>query len=153
MAKVEQAPQRRSRQATSGLWRVLATLVALLLTASSLGQVAHFLLVPHAICAQHGELLELQEQRAHLQAAQHPDESDKKLAHASTQEAASAHDHCQVLARGQREQSLPPAPPSTLHPLLFAEFITISAAQVGAAKALTLLSQAPKTSPPRARFG
>lgn len=134
----------RSRAATSWL-RVVATLVALLLTLSSLGQVAHFLLVPHAICAEHGELLELSEQDSHA-GAERADGS--KEARVSTAPTPAEHDHCQVLARGQRELALPEPHALDVAQHAGAETTLVVAQQEAIFRALLPLSLAPKTSPP-----
>jgi hypothetical protein len=134
-----------SRPATAGL-RLLSLLVALLLTASSLAQVAHFLLVPHAFCAEHGELLELGSESAGLS---HADSGDSHEASVVADGAEDSHDHCQLLARNQREQLLPPAPGFELPP---APEGTVGEPQPMAAVALPTgdcLASAPKTSPPR----
>src|SRR5690349_15523621 len=59
MVRSHEQRERRGREATSSALRWLAACLAFLLVASSLGQIGHFLLVSHAICAEHGELLEL----------------------------------------------------------------------------------------------
>ena len=137
------------RPANALAMRALAALVALLLSASSLAQVAHFWLIPHAICAEHGELVELQAgEQAHAepQGAAHD-------ARASTPDegADPGHDHCQLLARNQREHALPVAgqlelPPATSAP---AQYRFVPSRDVAPGRAL--LSLAPKTSPPAAR--
>jgi hypothetical protein len=131
--------------------RVLATLVALLLTLSALGQVAHFLLVPHAICSEHGELLELSERAAHTSTDQVEPGSEQD-AHVVASDLAAEHDHCQVLSRGQREQALP-TPPSFEVPSASLETAQVLARQDAIHRGLTPLSLAPKTSPPRPSLG
>jgi hypothetical protein len=128
--------------------RLLAAFVAVLLTASSLGQSAHFLLVPHAICAEHGELLELTERDPHVtgdsaEAATAADET-----RASEPAALVDHDHCQVLLRGQREQSLPAASAVAVLPPESAEKAAFLTALRRFTRELSVLSLAPKTSPP-----
>lgn len=128
----------------------MATLVAALLSLSSLGQTAHFLLVPHAVCVEHGELLELSEADAH--GAVHA-ESGSDDEPAATSQPAAEHDHCQVLARGQREQAVPPAPSADLLPAAAAEARLLIARQDALLRTLPSLSFAPKTSPPSALVG
>jgi hypothetical protein len=140
----------RGREATSSLVRLLAAFVAVLLAASSLGQSAHFLLVPHAICAEHGELLELTERDSHA-----ADEADHATAgpdetRASAPGALVDHEHCQVLLRGQREQSLPEASAVAVLPAASAEKAVVLAAPGRIAPEPSVLSLAPKTSPPSA---
>ena len=145
MAGAKRTSEHRGRGSTSSTLRVLATLVALLLAASSLSQVAHFLLVPHAICAEHGELLELEERPAHVAAERGGADTDH--ARASGSEAA-AHDHCQILARSQRYQGLPPAPALTLAPATATQEVGWLDNASSPNATLTRLSVAPKTSPP-----
>ena len=138
----------RGRNATSAALRVMAACLALLLVASSLGQVAHFLLVPHAICAEHGELVELSPGADHggqhllqVEPAAHdagPSVSPEELA---------SHDHCEILASAQRQLALPAASVVALVPVVASSSLALvepSAAQVS----LSPLAVAPKTSPP-----
>lgn len=126
----------------------MAASLALLLTASSLGEIAHFLLVPHAICAEHGELVELSSGSEHASerhAEAEPPTYDTGPS-ASSEELAS-HDHCELLASGQRQLALPPASVVALVPATTSSslaLVEISAAQ----ESLSPLSFAPKTSPP-----
>ena len=146
MAQVERARKPRGRTATSAALRAFATLTALLLTLSSLGQVAHFLLVSHTICAEHGELLEL----GRPQAAAHEREStEKERARAGSSETIGAHEHCQMLARNQREQSILPAPALNIEPAGVSTPTAIFCAETGVSTTLPPLAVAPKTSPPR----
>jgi hypothetical protein len=148
MVLARRARPQRGRKSTPSLQRVLAALVALLLSASALGQAAHFLLVPHALCAEHGELLELSERGSHGAAAHEQAAGSVKEAHASPPDAVAAHDHCDVLARGQREQGLPKAA-AALQPAAPFERATFFAAQRVFSPGLPALALAPKTSPPR----
>lgn len=133
---------------TSQPLRALSLLVALLLAASSLSQVAHFMLVRHAFCAEHGELLEL----SPASAAAEPSSAggDDRQTRATGSERGEEHDHCQLLARGQREQLA-----------ILPTTVTVAPAQVSAPLAVTATSAlsfdqlprwllAPKTSPPSA---
>ncbi len=145
----------RSRQATPWLLRSLAALVALVLTASSLGQIAHFLLVPHAICAEHGELLELHDDDAVAAAPAHEARKpgDARPTQVSNPDAIESHDHCQLLARSQRELALPVVPSCEPAP---APSLRVAANQAVAVAALgqqAPLSLAPKTSPPVTALG
>jgi hypothetical protein len=130
--------------------RALATLVAVLVGLSSLGQFAHFLLVAHAGCPEHGELLELGEQTSHAEAHGSSEESDAaQLVSAPSAE----HDHCQVLARGQREQAEPT--PATVVVLSTSAGSVERLAPITTAicRKIPALSLAPKTSPPFALVG
>lgn len=145
------APQsRRRRSATRGTLRALATLVAALVGLSSLGQFAHFFLVPHAVCVEHGELLELDEQESH--AASHASPGSDQSAHAES-ELAPEHEHCQLLARGQREQAEPTPPAVAVLPAAAAVLTVPLLARSVVFDAVPPLTLAPKTSPPIAPVG
>lgn len=149
MVTSERVRLQRGRKATWHWLRALAALVALVLSASSLGQAAHFLLVPHTICAEHGELLELGEE-SHGASEREGDRADDDHGPTASQpELSVAHDHCQVLARGQREQALPEAAPTELLPAASAVKTTVFEAPRATVSALERLALAPKTSPPR----
>lgn len=151
MPQAELPTTERGRSATSPALRVLATCVALLLTLSALGQVAHFLLVPHAICGEHGELLDLSEGAAHSAAAQ-ADSGSEADSRVGSDHLADEHDHCQVLARGEREQAWPERPALEIAPAALA-LALMSAGPKGVIQTLPALLLAPKTSPPRAGLG
>jgi hypothetical protein len=150
MVMAEPARQAKGRYATSLLQRLLAALVALLLSASALGQAAHFLLVPHTICAEHGELLEVDERASHVDREREQTASDAPEPRASQPEISAEHDHCQVLARGQREQAPVRASLSVLLPAPLAPEAPASFARPAPSAQELTLSLAPKTSPPRA---
>jgi hypothetical protein len=156
-------PQRRSqsRKPARALLRGLAALVAALLLASSFGQIAHFALVRHAICREHGELLELhgaaEAQLGAKAEAQLGAKAEKAAARNDGQQRAEApasdsgseHDHCQMVARNQREQGLVPAPALALARAAAAGLVPASTAAVELVRPLAPLQLAPKTSPPR----
>lgn len=145
MLRAQRASQNRGRTATAAGLRWLSLVAALLLAASSLAQVAHFLLVPHAFCAEHGELLELGATPAELGHHDAPAGHDASL---WPVDAADGHDHCQLLAREQREQLPPRAPAFELPPASPAALQAVLGRTVGAAYQVDCLSNAPKTSPP-----
>lgn len=143
------------RKTTSLLVRSLAALVALLLMAGSLGQIAHFLLVPHAICAEHGELLELHDGAhpatdAGREASAPRDASRPQVA---APEELESHEHCQLLARSQRELALPLADAFEPAPVLGERAAPTLRAANEPLGQLAALSLAPKTSPPAAALG
>jgi len=150
MVLAKRTRQKRGRPATSLVLRWWAALLALLLTASALGQAAHFLLVPHTICAEHGELLELGEGAEHATASREHAVEDERQSRAASPEASAAHEHCQVLARGQREQALPKAPSVALLPAAAARSAAVFTEHAHPALGLPALALAPKTSPPLA---
>lgn len=149
MRQAVRARRKRGRKATPASLRLLAALVAILLSASALGQAAHFLLVPHAICAEHGELLELDEPRAHVDVGHERAAEAEQHPHASPSEGTLEHEHCQVLARGQREQALPNAPTAELLPAVMTRSAAIAVQRAAPSAPLDALDLAPKTSPPR----
>jgi hypothetical protein len=126
----------------------MAACLALLLAASSLGEIAHSWLVPHAICAEHGELVELPSGSEH--AGPHHDDAELTPHEAGTSvssEELASHEHCEILASAQRQVALPAASvvaivPATASAAL--SLLEISATQAS----LPPLSVAPKTSPP-----
>jgi hypothetical protein len=142
-----QARQRkpRRRKATTLALRALAAVVASLLSLSSLGEIAHFLLVPHAICADHGELIEVSEGSQH--AAAHADtvSSDPEVAPASDE--GSGHDHCELLASHQRQLALPAVAPVAVVPIATGMLIALVGGEASR-RPLPALALAPKTSPP-----
>lgn len=146
MVLAERARPKRGRKTTFSWLRVLAALVALVLSASAFGQAAHFLLVPHTICAEHGELLELGEGSEHAAQGRDGEDQGPQIA---PPELSVEHDHCQMLARGQREQALPKANRVELLPAAAAEQTTTFVAPGAVPVSLERLALAPKTSPPR----
>jgi len=149
MSMAERARTKGGRKAASSWLRVLAALVALVLSAGAVGQAAHFLLVPHAICAEHGELLELDEAAAHQQ-REHESATDASQPHASQAELAGDHEHCQVLARGQRELALPQAGSAQLLPAAHSADAPSALDSPNVTPQQERLALAPKTSPPPA---
>lgn len=131
--------------------RALAALFVCFLASSSLGEIAHFLLVPHAICTEHGELLELHEAGDRAAAGAHDDDTEHGSGPDTGGESGreDGHDHCQLLARRDGEQATVAVPQLEL--ILAAERPVSSLVQepsVHPVGSLTLLLAAPKTSPP-----
>lgn len=146
MARAER-PLHSRRPAAGGLVRLFSVLVALLLATSSLAQVAHFLLVPHAFCAEHGELLELGPGRP---VAARATSTPAHEAQIRSVDAEDGHDHCELLGRNQREQLLPQAPAfDQPAPQASIQTVALPAATTPSSP-LACLTLAPKTSPPRA---
>ena len=130
---------------------MLSLFAALLLAASSLSQVAHFLLVPHAFCAAHGELLELPASPTASITDTHASPSEG--ASVSPVEAEDSHDHCQLLARAQREQLVPAVASVELSACAPERLNAVPLERESTAPALDCLVNAPKTSPPVANAG
>jgi hypothetical protein len=148
MVQSEQRQSRRGRKSTSAALRWLAACLALLLTASSLGQIAHFLVVPHAICAEHGELLELSGSAEHSRTDHAADDGEHRASPFASSEAGAGHDHCELLASGQRQLALPAAALVAVIPA--ASGCALELPPVTAQRlSLPTLALAPKTSPPR----
>lgn len=126
------------------LRQIAATAAVLLLVASPLAEALHAVLVPHAICAEHGEVV-----HAHgaSSASAQPDGAVPSIdADATAQE--SSHGHCTIIAERSRQIAPPNASEAWLLPALRAQaepFVT-RAARASTSLELTLL--APKTSPP-----
>jgi hypothetical protein len=147
MVPSRQRRRAAGRKAASPLLRALAAFVAVLLTASSLGQIAHFLLVPHAVCAEHGELVELSNGSDH--AGPHHAEAAPVFDDSTVMspEGAASHDHCELLASGQEQLALPVAGVVALVPAAAASSLALIEPSV-ASPSLSTLLVAPKTSPP-----
>lgn len=148
MVREQRRLQERGRRATPATLRAMAALVALLLAASSLAQIAHFLLVPHAICEHHGELIELGSEPAH--ASEHraqPERAGHGTSASVSSEEATSHDHCEVLASAQRQIVLPIANVIALVPAIASSSSELTATAT-TRRSLPTLSVAPKTSPP-----
>jgi hypothetical protein len=144
----QQRKPQRGRKATSAALRWLAACVALLLVASSLGQIAHFLVVSHAICEEHGELVELGADAAHAPADHAPGEGEQTKGSSGAPEGADRHDHCEVLANAERQLALPAAALVAVVPAASSTSLELVPAS-SECPSRPLLALAPKTSPPR----
>lgn len=122
---------------------VAALLALLLLFGSSLGQIAHFFAIQHAICAEHGEVVELHDEHGHG-----GDETPGQ-----PQDTEDEHDHCQELARAQRELAMLAAPALGIAPAAPLSVVSLSETRRAGATRQPLLALAPKTSPPRHAVG
>lgn len=148
MVRGQQGQQQGGRKATSAALRWLAACVALLLAASSLGQITHFLAVPHAICEEHGDLVELAGDSEHARADHAPEEDEQAKGSSEDPEEADGHDHCEVLANEQRQLALPAAALVALAPPASSVSLELAPA-LSDCLSRPLLALAPKTSPPR----
>lgn len=149
MTRSRQA-QAKGRKTTSPAMRAAAALLALFLVASSFGQIAHLLLVQHAVCVEHGELVELQAHAAHDADGHATPGDEHPSGDPASPDSGVDHDHCQVLARGQHEQLLPAEPGASLAAAKPEAARSALAAPALPAPASPPLLLAPKTSPPRA---
>jgi hypothetical protein len=148
MSQAVRQRQARGRKATSLVLRLWSALLALLLAGSSLGQVAHFLLIQHAVCAEHGELVELHGSASEIDAR--APQADNHGVQASAPENEAEHEHCQLLARKQQELALPQLEPSVLAPSPVSVSRLLVPTSDQARASLSALVLAPKTSPPAA---
>jgi hypothetical protein len=130
--------------------RWLAACLALLLVASSLGQIGHFFLVSHTICAEHGELLELSGSATPPHAAHATNDEEHRASPSASSEEAVSHDHCELLASNQRQLALPAASSIAVVPAGSSCALELSLA-APRHPSLPTLALAPKTSPPRGR--
>jgi hypothetical protein len=144
-SRTKQAERRRS---TSIGLRALCVLVTLLLAGSALGQVAHFLLIPHAICAEHGEFLELASSDARAVSA--ASTSDVDRTQLTRTDADAAHEHCQFVARREREQLVTGAPALEISPAPPRALVLVTAPAAPPGQSISRWLVAPKTSPPSA---
>jgi hypothetical protein len=126
--------------------RALSVLVALLLAGSSLGQVAHFLLIPHAICAEHGEFLELT--RPSIEVASTESASDAGRAQLTSSNVDTGHEHCQLMARREREQLLQGTAAPEILPAESRALAPVAPPVAASAEGISRWLVAPKTSPP-----
>ncbi len=118
--------------------------IALLLTAV-LGARLHEALVPHAICAEHGEPIEVSP-GALREAAHRPHESGPRVEAAG--EAEDAHEHCEI-ALLESAKGLSAALPAPGAPAIVALRAAESWPVARAETSVPLVLLAPKHSPPR----
>lgn len=142
-----QMPARRDR----GALRCVAVFVAALCLFSQLSHVAHMILVRHATCAEHGELIHVDEGRsvaAEHQGFVHDEATSSYSVTATTPAEAQSHDHDPCYVLSQRESaSLPPAdavvPTGARMPSML-----LGEGSLQAPSASALYWLAPKNSPP-----
>src|SRR5262249_15177194 len=121
--------------------------------ASSLGQMAHFVLVRHAICLEHGELIEASE-HSHSTLERAEPSSDRSEAQLIGRDVETDHDHCQFLSSARRERALVPDPHPLILPALRSGMKPVVVEGSTCVVASVPLAVAPKTSPPlRALLG
>lgn len=124
------------------LQKPLLALVVLLLGVANLASTAHFALVAHQRCAEHGELTHAHETHTHATQA----------GVTAAENADDRHDHCGA-ASVLRERVTPPQPPQLVEML---DLVLVQKLQPPLLNALlplpVSLRDAPKTSPPMPRI-
>lgn len=128
--------------------RVLPGAAIALASIAAFGQlfsVAHLLLVPHRVCAEHGELVHLD---AGPTAIRHA-EQDTASSYRSTGSADSGdtRDHCFVSAI-RKETLVVRGAPGSLLPLRMSYGVVASGHEIALPPAVAILQLAPKNSPP-----
>lgn len=121
-------------------------LLALLALGGQLLGTAHLLLMPHAVCAEHGELIHLHDGVAAEDAAHHESPVTTQLSVPEAAEA-DAHEHCLASALRRDQLALYEAP-STLILVSASQAVARVERSVHAPKSVAILLLAPKSSPP-----
>lgn len=124
--------------------RLLPMLVALTVVAQ-VAQAAHFVLVAHSVCAEHGELVHHAHDDDTHAVTQHEDEDAPNALYAAHVEDADQHDHCSTVSE-QRQRIVPDRieSPQVAESALPTPVVTEHVAVV----VLDCLDVAPKSSPP-----
>lgn len=124
--------------------RLGALALIALFAGTQVGAFWHQATEKHAICAEHGDVIELGDRAEPAKAHSTPAsasfeaESERSLEHA----------HCELLGRRRDEEAAPPPPPAIdLKPSLVA-VVVLRAAAAPARPAAAILRFAPKASPP-----
>ncbi len=148
MSRARTQRARPGRRAIPALLRLVAAWLALLLAAAPLEQIAHFTLVPHAVCAEHGDIIELAHDDGHAERAAAPFEKEAPSPNQADSRPTSSHDHCELLASAQRPATLPNGNGGAV--LAPAIPLRTSTERSPPAALPRILAMAPKTSPPPA---
>jgi hypothetical protein len=132
---------RSRRDVTHGRW--LPALLAVALVGAQGAALAHFAIVRHAYCPEHGELIHPDAER-HAPAASH---ASKLPGLSASDEEGRGHEHEHCILRGHRREASLSAPAATA--LITAErHAPVLAAVAAAPAASPLFRLAPKQSPP-----
>jgi hypothetical protein len=139
----------RSANHTTALQRSLALGLALFALVGQLSSSAHLLLVRHAVCPEHGELIHAAS--GEPRRSEHAKAPDGKLAlvqaSADGDEFADAHGHCPI-ATHRRERGVPSAAAARIEAADSVRALYIPTQQQAFAFGGALLLLAPKNSPP-----
>jgi hypothetical protein len=123
----------------------LAIFAALLLTVQALN-LAHLLLAPHAVCAEHGETIE---REVRVPAAPAPANPERRTTIAAELEIASDHTHCDIAIQSRAARAIAASVSTLFAPADDAAVIEFVAPSAPRAVEATY-RLAPKTSPPSA---
>ena len=126
--------------------RFAALATGVLLLAGQLSSLAHFALVQHARCAEHGELVHARAEGAPVAAAPTATRGTSALTPAAAEEA-HGHDHC-VLGVARRSGALLPGRTTPTAPAPRPSGVAARSLATPAAPSVALLRLAPKSSPP-----
>jgi hypothetical protein len=138
---------RNSRARAGGIQHVAPLLALLFLGGQFLGT-AHLLLVPHAVCPEHGELIHIDDAAVSgLRGAARHETLASAYRSAAEPTAVDVHDHCLVSAL-RREQSALRKARGTLVPVWVSLPIAYVEHAVALPKPGAVLLFAPKSSPP-----
>ena len=125
-------------------FRALATALAVLLLGGQALSLLHEIIVPHEVCAEHGELVH---SSSHALAGVSRHAQPVNSISASNAPQAHEHDHCTVATR-RVEQLAAPLEQSTYHIAIDSITAGIGEAETASAVGPPLLQLAPKQSPP-----
>ncbi|MBX7101014.1 MAG: hypothetical protein K1X89_25080 [Myxococcaceae bacterium] len=137
---------RAPRQALQVSRRFAALMTGVLLVAGQLSSLAHFALVRHARCAEHGELVHAQGEGALTSAAPRASPGPAVQARALAEES-HGHDHC-VLGIARRSGALIPVQPALTLTAPHDAGVMTAPVSHPAGPSVALLRLAPKSSPP-----
>jgi hypothetical protein len=128
--------------------QIAAAVAALLLAASPLTEALHTLLVPHTLCAEHGEVVHLENEASSLLSAP---SSEGVAFEANEAGQNTGHEHCPVVLDGLRRLAPQHAASALLLPAPVAVDTCAAYDLLLPHPSVELTLLAPKTSPPRIR--
>jgi hypothetical protein len=128
-------------------FRGLTIAVAVLLFCGQLSSWVHLALVPHAICAEHGELIHVVQAPA-FDGTPAPKAGESSLVASAPVEVEHAHDHCQFGPHHRAPAMTAPRAPVVAENRVVPPRPPILGASAPAVRAISLYLLAPKTSPP-----
>lgn len=126
--------------------QIAGAVAVLLLAASPLTEALHTLLVPHTLCAEHGEVVHLEHEAGPL--ASTPSDRDDVAFEASAAGQNAGHEHCPVVFDGLRRLAPQHTACALLLPAPLATDVCAADCLALPYSSLSLTLLAPKTSPP-----